>query len=82
MTVSTQVFYDATLYVSKKGSPNLPMVILAMDLLDEVLTDHSLDEIKYLPSICTACAMGKRTLNRYYNKTDESEMYRIAMSMY
>ena len=30
-------------------------------------------------SIRAALAMGKRTLNRYYNKTDHSEVYRIAM---
>ena len=26
-----------------------------------------------------ALGIGKRTLNRYYNKTDYSEVYRIAM---
>jgi hypothetical protein len=30
-------------------------------------------------SIRAALALGKRTLNRYYNKTDHSEIYRIAM---
>jgi len=30
-------------------------------------------------SIRAALAMGKQTLNRYYNKTDHSEVYRITM---
>jgi len=34
---------------------------------------------KYSTSIRAALAIGKRTLNRYYNKTDHSEVYRIAM---
>ena len=34
---------------------------------------------KYPVSIHAALAIGKRTLNRYYNKTDHSEVYRIAM---
>ncbi|SRR5260221_10888609 len=32
-------------------------------------------------SIHAALAIGKRTLNWYYNKTDHSEIYRIAMGM-
>lgn len=56
------------------------MVIPAMDLIDEVLTDASINEEIYAPSIRAACALGKKTLNRYYNKTDDSEMYRITMS--
>ena len=33
----------------------------------------------YSVSIRAALAIGKKTLNRYYNKTDHSEVYRIAM---
>ncbi len=33
----------------------------------------------YSASLCAALAIGKQTLNRYYNKTDHSEVYRIAM---
>jgi hypothetical protein len=34
----------------------------------------------YLPSIRAALAVRKTTLNQYYNKTDYSEVYTIAMS--
>lgn len=76
-----QIFYDATQFVSRKGSPTLFQVIPAMDYLDKTLTNHSLNET-LKPAIRAACALGKKTLNRYYSKTDESEMYRMAMSMY
>ena len=54
------------------------MVIPAMDIIDEHLTDHSLDD-KYLPCIRASIVLAKRTLNRYYDKTDQSNVYRIAM---
>lgn len=52
-----------------------------MDLIDEVLTNHTLND-EFQPSIRAACGLGKKTLNRYYNKTDESEMYRISMGKF
>ena len=33
-------------------------------------------------AIRAALALGKQTLNRYYNKTDHSDVYRIAMGKY
>ena len=35
----------------------------------------------YSPSIHAALAIGKMTLNRYYNKMDYSKVYRIAMGI-
>jgi hypothetical protein len=52
-----------------------------MDHIDETLTTSSLNN-KYSPSIRAALSIGKKTLNRYYNVTDQSEVYRIAMSEY
>ena len=36
-------------------------------------------EADYPTAIKAALAIGKKTLNRYYNKTDHSEIFRIAM---
>jgi len=58
--------------------PNLAIVIPAMDLIDEKLTTASLDR-KYSPAIRAAIGLAKRTLNRYYQLTDSTEVYRIAM---
>jgi hypothetical protein len=49
-----------------------------MDHLDGYLTTATLDSNLPLP-IKAALAIGKKTLNRYYDKTDHSEVFRIAM---
>ncbi|TDL28989.1 hypothetical protein BD410DRAFT_711255 [Rickenella mellea] len=74
------VFKDATLFFSR-STPNLATVIPAMDHIDETLATNALDS-RYRPSIHAALSIGKRTLNRYYNLTDNSEVYRIAMVLH
>src|SRR6266446_4680603 len=49
-----------------------------MDHIDEYLATAS-QNLKYSEAIRAALALGKQTLNRYYDKTDHSEVYRIAM---
>ena len=49
-----------------------------MDHIDEYLAT-ACQNIKYSAAIRTALALGKQTLNRYYDKTDQSDVYRIAM---
>lgn len=49
-----------------------------MDHIDTHLATAA-HNLEYSASIRAALALGKRTLNRYYNKTDHSEVYRIAM---
>lgn len=73
-----QIFKHATLFFSRGNTPSLSKVIPAMDHIDAVLAT-TLDDITVPPSIRTAVAIGKRTLNKYYNKTDHTEVYRIAM---
>jgi hypothetical protein len=75
-----QILKDATLFFSR-STPNLATVIPAMDLIDETLTTHSMNR-QLLPSIRVAAGLAKKTLNRYYELTDSSEVYRIAMGMF
>lgn len=49
-----------------------------MDFLDSTLTTRSLDT-NLSPALRSACALAKKTLNRYYSKTDDSNVYRVAM---
>ena len=49
-----------------------------MDHIDEYLVTAS-QNVKYTEAIRAALALGKRTLNHYYDKTDHSEVYQIAM---
>lgn len=72
-----KVFKDATLFFSR-GTPNLATVIPAMDMIDQCLTNDSLNR-KLSAPIRSAIGLAKKTLNKYYTKTDLSEVYRIAM---
>lgn len=75
-----QIFRDATLFFSR-ATPNLAHVIPAMDHIDERLATDALNE-KLDPSIRVALSLAKKTINRYYEKTDQSILYRTAMSTY
>jgi hypothetical protein len=50
-----------------------------MDHIDKVLTSASDSPYKFSVAIRAALVIGKNAMNRYYNKTDQSEVYRIAM---
>jgi len=49
-----------------------------MDHIDEHLATAAINN-KYPLAIKAALAIGEKTLNRYYDKTDQSEVFRIAM---
>ena len=59
--------------------PNLAHVIPVMDNINDRLTAQANDDA-YSPAIRAALGSAKKTLNRYYSHTDDSEAYRIAMS--
>lgn len=72
-----QIFLDATQHFSRDDA-SIADVIPAMDLLDETLSNDSLNTNYTLP-IRAAVNLGKKIINKYYNKTDDTEAYRIAM---
>ncbi|KZV89379.1 hypothetical protein EXIGLDRAFT_618269, partial [Exidia glandulosa HHB12029] len=72
------ILKDATLFFSRKDTPSLAMVIPAMDHIEAVFASEAVDKT-YNNAIRSSLAMARRTLNRYYSKTDMSETYRIAM---
>ncbi|KAI5985181.1 hypothetical protein EDD15DRAFT_2113745, partial [Pisolithus albus] len=76
-----QILKDATLFFSC-GTPNLAMVIPAMDYIDKVFTTGMLDEERFDPSIRAAVGLTKKTLNKYYSLTDTSDLYRIVMVLH
>jgi len=75
--ISFQIFKHATLFFSC-DTPNISIVIPAMDLIDEHLAT-STGGTAFTTSIRSALTISKQTLNRYYDKTDYSEIYWIAM---
>lgn len=52
-----------------------------MDRIDTHIATAT-QNLAYPAAIRAALAVGKSTLNKYYNKTDPSEVYRIAMGAY
>jgi hypothetical protein len=76
-----QIFKDTTLFFSR-GTLNLAMVIPAMDVIDSIIATMSEASQKFCLAICTALAVGSITLNKYYNKTDNSEVYHISMGVF
>jgi hypothetical protein len=72
------IFKDATLFFLC-STPNLATMIPAMDHIDTHLATASQD-LKYSPAIRASLALGKAHLNKYYDMTDHSEVYRIMMS--
>lgn len=52
-----------------------------MDHFDEKLATIIVSP-HYSPSIRSAIRFGKKTLNKYYSKTDHSNIYRVAMGPY
>ena len=49
-----------------------------MDLINEEFKKYS-NNTKIPAAIRAAIQVGRRTLNRYYSRTDDAEIYRIAM---
>lgn len=79
--VFEQIFKDATLFFSQ-GTPNLATVIPAMDHIDKVLATSLDSPYNFSIAIRAALAIGKIAMNRYYNKTDHSEVYRVSMGTF
>ena len=52
-----------------------------MDHIDEHLATAA-ENPQYSVALHSALAIGKQILNKYYNKTDYSEVYQIAMGMF
>ncbi|KAF8667473.1 hypothetical protein AX14_006338 [Amanita brunnescens Koide BX004] len=58
------------------------MVMPTMDYIDEIFTTGLLNDQRLDPAIHAAIGLAKKTLNRYYSKTDTSDLYRIAMILH
>ena len=74
-------FKQATLLFSQDNLSNLASVIPVMDKLD-IFLSNSITDPKYDRSLVVALEMARRLLNKYYSKTDLSDIYRIAICEY
>jgi hypothetical protein len=76
---STQAFILATEKVSKGDASLIWQVIPMIDDLDEMLTTLSLDSTLH-KSVRFAAYGAQAVLNKYYSKTDDSVIFRVAIS--
>ena len=65
--------------VSKSTTPRVHEVIPFIDRLNDALDDFASD-VSLPPTLRVAAARGSMVLNKYYSKTDDSVVFRIAMS--
>lgn len=72
-----QYLKDGTLFFSR-DSPNLQKVLPAMDKIDDYFTNRLNDQSLNV-AIRAAMISAKATLNKYYELTDDAEVYRIAI---
>ncbi len=75
-----QILKDAMLFFSR-SMPSLPTVILALDKINQVFATIAANWL-FPTRIRAAISMAKHMLNHYYNHTDYSEVYHIAMGEY
>ncbi|KAE9394220.1 hypothetical protein BT96DRAFT_771873, partial [Gymnopus androsaceus JB14] len=72
------VLKDATEFFSS-NSPNISAVIPAMDKLDENFAIGILDDQVLSVPLQHAVSIGEKTMNKYYELSDSSDIYRVSM---
>ncbi|KAF9554476.1 hypothetical protein CPC08DRAFT_615321, partial [Agrocybe pediades] len=75
-----KVLKDATTFFSRANAC-IANVIPVMDIINDRLTEKTNDNT-LSPAIRASLGLAKKTLNRYYSKTDDIEVYRIAMVLH
>lgn len=77
LTGYNQRYKQATLYFSR-NSATVAGIIPAMDKLDKHLRNTTQDDELH-PAIQVAMKLARNKMDRYWKKTDDSNIYRIAM---
>ncbi len=68
-----QVLKDAMLYFLCAGTSSLATVIPAMDMIDKVFATAAVNNTEFLAPIRSSLLVAKKTLNQYYQLTDDSD---------
>ncbi|KAJ3764778.1 hypothetical protein FB446DRAFT_614857, partial [Lentinula raphanica] len=76
-----KILKDATSFFSTK-LPGVSSVIPAMDAIDEAFASGIVDEVTLPSPVRHALSMGKKTLNKYYQLSDDSYIYRMAIVLH
>ncbi|KAF8231002.1 hypothetical protein L208DRAFT_1279094, partial [Tricholoma matsutake] len=74
-----QIYKDATLFFSQDQVSTVANVIPTMDLIDSLLSDAAAEPLS--SSVKHVLIFTCKSINKYYSKTDPSNVYRIVMGM-
>ena len=75
-----KIYKDATLFFSKDNVSTIANVIPTMDHIDALLGDVPVEPLSQ--SVKHALRFARKSINKYYSKTDLSNVYSIAMGEY
>jgi hypothetical protein len=73
------MYKDATIFFSQDNAVTIPNVVPTMDRIDAMLSSSATTPL--VPAIKHSLTFARRLMDKYYSKTDLSNVYRIAMSM-
>lgn len=73
------MYKDATLFFSQDNAVTIANVVPTMDRIDQMLNDSAATPLH--PAVKHALAFGRKLMNKYYSKTDLSNVYRIAIGL-
>jgi hypothetical protein len=74
------MYKDAMQFFSQDNAVTIPNIVPTMDRIDAMLHDFATTPLA--PSVKHALTFTRRLMDKYYSKTDLSNVYRIAMGMY
>jgi hypothetical protein len=64
------------------STPPISSIIPAMDTIDQCFATASIDDTRFPLPLKVVLDLGKRIMNKYYNLTDESEIYWVSISKF
>ncbi|KAJ7323688.1 hypothetical protein DFH08DRAFT_711760, partial [Mycena albidolilacea] len=71
------VFKTATLFFSSDAISTISNVILTMDTIDDILQSRGNRKLQL--AVLRTVVLGRATLQHYYQKTNASDIYRLAL---
>ena len=74
------MYKDATLFFFQDAVVTIAHVIPTMDRIDAMLSSSSTEPL--LPSVKHALSFVQKIMDKYYSKTDLSNVYQIAMGVF
>jgi hypothetical protein len=74
------MYKEATVFFSQDSVSTIAHVIPTMDRIEAMLSSSSTEPLS--PSVKHALSFARTIMDKYYSKTDLSNVYRIAMGMF